>query len=223
MEGDDRAWDRDLRSPMETQKAYDLWAAQYDTDRNRTRDLEAIALRETVADFAVSRCLEIGCGTGKNTEWLATHCGHVSAVDFSREMLALARKKVTSEKVRFVEADITQPWTFLDGTYDLITFSLVLEHVEDLEPVLEKAAKKLAPGGHVYIGELHPFKQYGGTKARFGTGHGVQEVNCFNHHVSDFMHAALKAGLAILHVKEYFDDDDRSVPPRLLVIALIQP
>lgn len=213
----------ELHSPMETRKAYDQWAAQYDMNRNRTRDLEAVALRKTIVPIPASRCLEIGCGTGKNTEWLATHCGDVTAVDFSQEMLAVARRKITSEKVRFVQADITQPWAFLDGTYDLVTFSLVLEHVEDLGPILDKAAGALAPGGHVYIGELHPFKQYGGTKARFETGQGVQEDNCFDHHVSDFTRAARKAGLSIIQVEEYFDDDDRSTTPRLLVLVLKKP
>lgn len=205
---------------MHIDKAYDRWAAQYDTDRNRTRDLEALALRKTLTQIHVSRCLEIGCGTGKNTEWLLEHCTHVTAVDFSTQMLALARKKITSAKVRFQHADILQPWTFVEGPYDLITFSLVLEHVEDLNPILRRAADTLVPGGHIYIGELHPFKQYGGTKARFSTDQGVQEVNCFNHHVSDFARAARDAGLVVQRMDEFFDDDDRSMPPRLLVILL---
>jgi len=161
---------------MNTEQAYNQWASQYDTNRNRTRDLEAIALRRTVARLAVDRCLEIGCGTGKNTEWLATHCNHVTAVDFSEGMLGIARAKISAlpgqighDIVRFHQADILQPWTFADGLYDLVTFSLVLEHVADLDPVMQEAARALKPGGHVYIGELHPFKQYGGTKARFET------------------------------------------------------
>ena len=211
------------RNTMGTAQAYDQWAAQYDTNRNRTRDLEAVALRKTIAHLQVSRCLEIGCGTGKNTEWLVAHCAHVTAVDFSTEMLALARKKIMSDRVRFRKADILQPWNFAGGAYDLVTFSLVLEHVDDLAPVLQRAADALAPGGHIYIGELHPFKQYGGTKARFETDHGVQEVSCFDHHVSDFTGAARQAGLSIMHVEEHFDDEDRRAPPRLRERVLMMP
>lgn len=205
---------------METGAAYDQWSAQYDTNRNRTRDLEAQALREVLAGPHVERCLEIGCGTGKNTEWLATRCGHVTAVDLSEGMLAIAREKVQVPHVTFHQADILRPWDFVEGAYDLVTFSLVLEHIEHLGPIMRKAADALKPGGLVYIGELHPFKQYSGTKARFGTEHGTQVVNCFDHHVSDFVQAASKAGLRVKDVREFFDADDGSSPPRILVLLL---
>jgi hypothetical protein len=55
---------------METKQAYNLWASQYDTDNNKTRDLEAQALRISLAGIPFNNCLEIGCGTGKNTVWL---------------------------------------------------------------------------------------------------------------------------------------------------------
>ncbi len=205
---------------MNTEQAYDQWADQYDTNKNRTRDLEAVALRATIAHIAAERCLEIGCGTGKNTEWLVTHCGHVTAVDFSAEMLARAKGKITSDRVTFLQADILRPWTFAQGLYDLVTFSLVLEHIPHLDLILREAANVLKPDGHVYLGELHPFKQYDGTKARFTTEKGTHVVPCFDHHVSDFTQAAARAGLKLLDLQEYFDDDDRSVAPRLLVLVL---
>lgn len=205
---------------MNIQEAYDQWAEQYDTNVNRTRDLEAVALRRTLAKIKVERCLEIGCGTGKNTAWLVEHCADVTAVDFSSEMLARAKEKFAPGRVRFVQADITEPWNFVDGTYDLVSFSLVLEHIADLDDILSKAAQCLTPGGHLYIGELHPFKQYGGTKARFDTGHGTHVVPCFDHHISDFTGAAGRAGMKVLELNEYFDADERSTAPRILALLL---
>lgn len=55
---------------MEIKQAYDAWAAQYDTNLNKTRDLEGLAPRLSLAKLPFSKVLEIGCGTGKNTEWL---------------------------------------------------------------------------------------------------------------------------------------------------------
>jgi ubiquinone/menaquinone biosynthesis C-methylase UbiE len=205
---------------MDTEQAYDSWSAQYDTNRNRTRDLEGVALREVLADVANSRCLEIGCGTGKNTVWLATRCTHITAVDLSAGMLELARAKVSASHVTFHQADILQPWNFVGGLYDLVTFSLVLEHIEDLGAIMRKTADVLTPGGRVYIGELHPFKQYGGTKARFETEQGTQVVPCFDHHLSDFVRAAKEAGLHVEDVREFFDADEVAVPPRVLVLIL---
>ena len=205
---------------MRIDQAYDQWSGQYDADRNRTRDMEASALREMLGGRPIRSVLEIGCGTGKNTAWLATRCSSLTAVDFSAGMLEVARKKVTARHVHFLQADVLQPWDFCDGQYDLVTFSLVLEHVQDPGSVLAKAAAVLQPGGLVYIGELHPYKQYGGTQARFETAEGTRLVTCFVHHVSDFTVPAKAVGLHIEDVREFFDEDAPASPPRLLVLML---
>lgn len=205
---------------MDVRTAYNTWSQQYDTNANSTRDLEGQVLRKVLDNVPFTRVLEIGCGTGKNTEWLVQRAKHITAVDLSEGMLSKAREKVPSSKVRFVQADILEPWRFSNGPYDLITFSLVLEHIEHLGPVLKGAAEHLAHGGHVFIGELHPFKQYAGTKARFETEHGTQVVTCFDHHVSDFLDAARSTGLELVRLDEHFDGDDRTGPPRILSVLL---
>ena len=165
---------------MNTKQAYALWSKDYDTNKNNTRDLEAIALRTTLNNIQFDSCLEIGCGTGKNTEWFLTKTKQIKAIDFSDEMLTIAKEKINSEKVVFQQADITQTWTFADRKFDLINFSLVLEHIENLEPIFQNIDACLASGGNVYIGELHPFKQYNGSKAKFETNEGEQILSCFS-------------------------------------------
>lgn len=163
---------QDIRNIMDTRKAYDEWASQYDTNNNKTRDLERQALRVSLANIPFNNVLEIGCGTGKNTEWFVETAKEVTAIDLSDEMLARAKEKNTSGKVQFKQADITLPWTFVDKQYDIVSFSLVLEHVHNLDPVFKEASGSLIHGGYVYIGELHPYKQYSGTKAKFDTEDG---------------------------------------------------
>lgn len=210
---------------MSIQQSYNAWAEQYDTNINKTRDLEAKALRETLAPLTVSSCLEIGCGTGKNTVRLAERAAILTSVDFSEEMLQRAKEKVTAPHVNFVQADITKDWHFADSaTYDLVSFSLVLEHISDIDAVFRKTAKALKPGGNVYVGELHPFKQYAGSKARFDAADGTTHVvDCYTHHVSAFIHAAKNNGLVVADLKEYFDEDDATKPPRLLVLLFKKP
>lgn len=205
---------------MKPQAAYTHWSEQYDTNENKTRDLEASVLRKELRGTRFQHCLEIGCGTGKNTEWLAKQAAEVTAVDLTEAMLEKARQKVSAPHVRFLQADILKPWTFASGNYDLITFSLVLEHIEHLQPILEKAAGVLTSGGFIYIGELHPFKQYSGSKARFETAEGMQIVECYTHHVSNFVDAALQSGLSLYGLHEYFDEGDRNGLPRILSLLL---
>jgi ubiquinone/menaquinone biosynthesis C-methylase UbiE len=205
---------------MDTKKAYDLWSKQYDNIDNKTRDLEAGALQKTLANIQFDTCLEIGCGTGKNTEWLMTRAKQVTAVDFSEEMLARAKEKIKSDKVQFIQADITKKWAFTNVQYDLIIFSLVLEHIENLDNIFKEASKAAVPSRHVYIGELHPFKQYSGSKARFETENGVEILKCYNHNISDFTQDAKKYGFEIEDINEFFDNDDRRTVPRILTLFL---
>ncbi len=204
---------------MNIKSAYNKWSASYDEVENRTRDLEGRALREILSGKKFDNCLEIGCGTGKNTIWLEGITGHLTSIDLSEEMLLKAKAKIKSEKVEFKQSDINAPWNFTDKKFDLITFSLVLEHIKDLDHIFDQASKLLSDDGIVYVGELHPFKQYSGSKARFETESGIQIVDCFNHHISDFIKSAQKSGLALLQLEEYFDDENKTELPRILTLV----
>lgn len=203
---------------MNVQSAYKAWSEVYDTNENKTRDLEAVSVIETLTDIHFENCLEIGCGTGKNTVWLASKAQHITAVDLTQEMIEKAKLKVQTPNVHFVVADILEDWNFATQQYDVATFSLVLEHIEQLAPIFEKLKMAVKENGYVYISELHPFKQYAGSKARFDTGSGEQILECFNHHISDFINASSIYGFKVLLVKEYFDDNNKSNIPRLLTL-----
>jgi malonyl-CoA O-methyltransferase len=194
---------------MQNKEAYNRWSASYDAVANRTRDVEASAFREVLANLRFSNVIELGCGTGKNTEWLAGKTGHVIAVDFSEEMLNAARKKIVPGNVDFAIADITKPWLFTDKKVDLITCSLILEHIENINFIFQQAGQHLKENGLFYIGELHPFKQYQGSKARFEAVPGELFIlECFTHHISEYMEAANNNGFSSLSLKEWFDDGE---------------
>ena len=203
---------------MNTRDAYNKWADSYDTVLNKTRDLEGKALREVLGPISFVNVLEIGCGTGKNTSWLMNKASSVIAADFSPQMLAQAKQKIHADHVTFIEMDITQPWKVPPAGADLVTFSLVLEHIEDLVPVFRQAAASLQPGGLVYLSELHPFKQYAGSKARFETEEGTVIPACFTHHVSDYFLAGQVNGFSCELVREWFDDDNPDLPRILTMV-----
>ena len=203
---------------MNVRQAYDVWANNYDTVENKTRDLEARALRESGTTFENSDVLEIGCGTGKNTEFLRTKARRLIGADFSAEMLERAKDKIKAENVEFRQMDLREEWDFADASFDLITCSLALEHIEDVDFVFGQARRVLRIGGRFYIGELHPFKQYRGGKARFETNSGVFELECFTHHVSEFFAAGKRNNFECAELKEWFDANDKTAIPRLLTM-----
>jgi len=200
---------------MSIQDAYNEWSHIYDSNQNRTRDLDEQVLRLALNGQRFPSILEIGCGTGKNTAFLAEIGAQVLALDFSEGMIARAREKVTGSHVRFQFADLTRPWPCAEADFDLIVCCLVLEHIQDLGHIFAQAARTLRPGGRFFINELHPFKQYGGTKARYERGTDVVEVDVFIHHISEFIHAAEGSGLRLLKFEEVWHEDDADKPPRL--------
>ena len=68
---------------MSIEKAYNSWADQYDTNQNKTRDLDKTASIETLSKLNFEKVIELGCGTGKNTEWLVNKADQIIGLDFS--------------------------------------------------------------------------------------------------------------------------------------------
>lgn len=208
---------------MNVENAYDKWAESYDAMLNKTRDLDLVATNENLGCMKFQSVLEVGCGTGKNTEWLARRCSRLVAVDFSAGMLAIAKQKVTHKHVEWNRFDISESWPARGPYFDVITFNLVLEHVRDLTKVFSEAANRLANGGIIHISELHPFKQYLGSKARFEIEHETHELQAFTHHVSDYTSALAEVGLGIKDLKEWFDSGRTGVPRLLTILASSNP
>ncbi len=203
---------------MNVKDAYQEWSNQYDTNENKTRDLEAIALKSILSSIDFNTVLEFGCGTGKNTVWLEGKAKEITAADFSEAMIAKAADKIKSPHVKFIIADINKPWNFTNEKFDLITYSLVLEHIQDVEAVFQKAQLITKDKAFIYIGELHPFKQYTGSKARYNTDSGEQVVTCYTHHISEFIQAADKHGFELRVLDEWFDNHDKTQIPRILTL-----
>lgn len=201
---------------MKVQQAYEEWATTYDSDRNLTRDIDQQVMQTVLGNRQFARVLEIGCGTGKNTVLLAGIAQSVHAIDYSSEMIARAKAKASFNNVLFTLADINQAWPCPDRSANLITCNLILEHISELSFVFAEAARVLAAGGKLFISELHPFRQYLGTQARFDREQETRTIEAFVHNVTDFTDAAEQNGLSIQSIKEWWHKEDVNKPPRLI-------
>ncbi|WP_437729988.1 class I SAM-dependent methyltransferase [Sorangium sp. So ce1335] len=210
-------------SKPEIATAYDRWAETYDDDDNRTRELAAAVLRQRDLVLTGRDVVEIGCGTGRNTPWLAERAASVLALDFSEGMLRHARARVQSPRVRFVHHDIRAAWPMADGSADVVVALLVLEHIEHLEAIFAEAARASRAGGELFLCELHPMRQMRGGQANFvnrATGE-PERVPAFLHDVSEYVNAGLSSGFELVHLGEWRDAGAlRNDPPRLLSVHL---
>lgn len=202
----------------EVAQAYDRWSDSYDIDDNATRDLDASVLQRAHLPLHGAAVLEIGCGTGKNTRWLASQATSVHALDFSAGMLARARAAVPDPHVRFTRQDIRDAWPVDDRSMDVVVGNLVLEHVGDLTSVFANASRVLRTDGLLYLCELHPYRQLRGGQAHFtDASGGTVHVPAFVHTVSEYVNGALSAGLRLVHLGEWLEDGaPEGALPRLL-------
>lgn len=202
---------------MSIDQSYNQWADNYDSNINKTRDLDQRVTKEVLGDLEFKEVLELGCGTGKNTAWLLENASKIQALDFSRKMLDVAKEKIQSENVHFLQADLKAFWPVPNNAFDLITSSLVLEHIDDLHIIFRQAFDKLREGGYFFISELHPSRQYKGSQAKFETPDGKTHLlEVYTHHISDFTETAFMHSFSLVSLKEWFDEEDESGYPRLV-------
>ena len=201
---------------MSIEKAYNIWASQYDSNLNLTRDLDKKCTIKTLKNLDFKNVLELGCGTGKNTEWLLNKAERIIGLDFSQEMLHKAKAKIFDKRVLFKKVDLTKDWEIENNFVDLITASLTLEHIENLDHIFLQANLKLKKNGLFFISELHPFKQYSGSKAKYETENGIKELEVYIHHISEYIDTAKNNGFKLIQLKEWFDESSENEIPRLI-------
>lgn len=188
---------------------YDRWAAVYDRDGNPLQALEGPAVRAAVGDPRGLTALDLGCGTGRHSLWLAAAGAAVTAVDFSDGMLAEARRKPGAEAIRFVAHDLHAPLPFPAGAFDLAVSGLVLEHLRELDGFFAEAHRVLKPGGRAVVSAMHPAMFLRGTQARFTdpeSGDLVQPGSV-PHSVAAFVMAAVRAGFRLSDATERAPDE----------------
>ena len=104
--------------------------------------------------------LDAGCGTGRYTEWLLDHGAEVVGVDVSPRMIRHARKRV-GKRAEFHVADLGKPLDFLGGLrFDLVLAALILDYIEDWEPLFAEFNRVLKGFGLLVFSCGHPFSDY---------------------------------------------------------------
>ena len=97
------------------------------------------------------RVLELGCGVGYFTEFLAQSGADIIANDISPDLLEVARQRVTSSNVEF-KVENAYDLTYQDASFDSVVGSSVLHHL-DVDQALKECYRVLKPGGTIYFTE----------------------------------------------------------------------
>jgi 2-polyprenyl-3-methyl-5-hydroxy-6-metoxy-1,4-benzoquinol methylase len=110
-------------------------------------------LREQVPTNAT--VLEVGCGTGQLSNYLAATClARVFAADMTLASLRLGRdfaRRNGIQRVRFLQMNLFRP-CIRPGSMDIVISNGVLHHTADTRAAFLGIAPLVKPGGHIVIG-----------------------------------------------------------------------
>ena len=101
-----------------------------------------------------TRFLDVGCGTGYGSRFVAGAGGSYDGVDGSPAAIAYASERFADERARFFVADLMDavPEELVAGTYDVVFSSEVLEHVTDPFALVELMARFVKDDGVCFVG-----------------------------------------------------------------------
>lgn len=111
------------------------------------------ALLAEAAGRRFSNHVDVGTGTGRMLELFSAQSENGMGVDLSREMLHVARAKLSEAGLasRFVRQADASALPLEDGAGDLVTLHQVLHYLDEPDEALTECARVLAPGGLLLI------------------------------------------------------------------------
>jgi len=99
--------------------------------------------------YVAGKVLDFGCGEGQFANLIQPHCESVFGIDVSELALQKAMKEFSSIDFKRMPDNGHLPYE--DKFFDTITALDVMEHILDIETVLEEINRILKPGGHLLI------------------------------------------------------------------------
>ena len=151
-------------SPAQTEGRLIHWASFYDGLANITTFGQASRLRRMTVDQALLRpgenVLDVGCGTGGVTipaKMRVGINGSAAGIDPAPEMIAIARRKAKRAGIEIdFRIGVIESLPFPDGTFDVVTSSLMMHHLPQHLQVkgLAEIDRVLKPGGRILIADM---------------------------------------------------------------------
>jgi SAM-dependent methyltransferase len=98
------------------------------------------------------RLIDVGCGTGNYTRWLAKAArnGLVVGTDASEAMVAAAAERETADNAAYLRADACD-LPFDDGSFDAACSVGVIHMIERPMVAIDEMVRVLAPGGRLVL------------------------------------------------------------------------
>jgi ubiquinone/menaquinone biosynthesis C-methylase UbiE len=118
-----------------------------------------------VGNVKDKQLLDLSCGEGYNTRILAKKGARVIGVDFSKEMIKLARQREKRDRlgIRYYVSDAADLKEFESECFDVVTCFMALMDIERYEDAISQVARVLKKNGRFVFSITHPCFEYGDT------------------------------------------------------------
>jgi len=111
-------------------------------------------LSEIETDFLINelqignkKILDVGVGTGRNSEILLSEGGIVEGIDLSEGMMAKAKEKLKGKKINFTVADAGKYIPFVDANFDAVICMRVLKYIPTWQTTIKEISRVLTKNG----------------------------------------------------------------------------
>jgi ubiquinone/menaquinone biosynthesis C-methylase UbiE len=151
---------------LDVKKGYDEWSKFYDTDKNVIFHVEGDKILKMLEPVKNKKILDACCGTGRYSIKLAKKGAIVTGIDFSKNMLNIAKNKAKKQDldINFKIGNVLN-LPFKNNSFDIVICALALSHVKNLKKALFELNRVLKKNGILIISDLHHSlcgKKFGG-------------------------------------------------------------
>ncbi|GAB4352542.1 MAG: hypothetical protein Kow0099_36780 [Candidatus Abyssubacteria bacterium] len=116
----------------------------------------------------VKRVLDLGCGSGRHTVYLAKRGFSVWGLDIAPEGIRLTGEWLRKEKqtAKLALGSIYERLPYRSRFFDAIISTQTLHHasIEDIRRAIKEMARVLAPGGLIFVTVRAPLPAYGNVE-----------------------------------------------------------
>ena len=126
-------------------------------------EMNNLAFFKLAGNVRGKNILDLACGEGSNTQILAGKGAKVVGVDFSKNMIKLARQTERNDRlgISYYVSDAANLKEFKSGSFDMVTCFMAFMDIENYEGAIREVARVLKKGGRLIFSITHPCFEWG--------------------------------------------------------------